>query len=77
MNKPTHSPARISAALAASGISITRVVEGYRYARNGNAHNPTPELRFDVFCRGRLVGYSPRLREAKDIAVSFLADPEW
>ncbi len=45
--------------------TIHRWVGRYAYARNGNAHNPTPSYRYTVFCNGKNVGSTSKLKDAK------------
>lgn len=56
---------------------ITRRVYGYCYPKNGNLHNPTPKVKWDVTYKGRRVGTFLRLRDAEEVAANFSADPEW
>lgn len=56
-----------------NGNLIEKRVTGYAYPRNGNAHNPTPRIRWDVRSggSGRLLGRFATKREAK----AFLEGP--
>jgi len=56
--------------------TITKWITGYAYARNGNAHNPTPRVRWMVTDQSRLVGGAATLREAKEIARDWTDNPE-
>lgn len=47
--------------------------QGYAYARNGNAHNPTPRVCFVVFIDDARRGDEPKLRGAKELAGELLA----
>ena len=60
-----------------SKCEITKKITGYAYARNGNVHNPTPKVRWDVFYKGRRVGSTHYLRQAKELAAMFEQNPEW
>ena len=66
---------KVSAALAAQGISIQRRLDGYPYAKCGNHHNPSPEYTYMVFCGGRRIGQDSLLRKAKEFASEYLATP--
>jgi hypothetical protein len=57
--------------------TVERVLDRYAYARNGNAHNPTPYYIWTVSYKGRRVGSQHSLKDAKSLAVEFMADPEW
>lgn len=39
-----------------AGYRMDRVVSGFAYARNGNAHAPTPRYRWEVFRGDTLIG---------------------
>jgi hypothetical protein len=57
--------------------TIERTLYRYAYPRNGNAHNPSPYFRWTVSYKGRRVGSQRSLKDAKSLAVEFMADPEW
>lgn len=60
-----------------AGCEITKRVLRYAYPKNGNVHNPTPTYVWIVAYKGRVVGRALKLREAKELAREFMADPEW
>lgn len=44
--------------------TIEKIIVGYAYARNGNAHNPTPKIEWVVKnSSGKIVDRGPRKRE--------------
>lgn len=54
------------------GIAIFERIVHYAYARNGNAHNPTPYIAWDIFTVGDSENGAPfmscrTLKEAKEI----------
>ena len=51
--------------------TVRRVLEGTRYPKSGNASNPTPEYRWDVYRDGKLVGTLGRLRHARLLIEEF------
>lgn len=51
-------------------FKIEKVIAGYAYAKNGNLHNPTPRVRYDIYRDGKLIGSDSKLSEAK----KFIAD---
>lgn len=57
---------KVSRRKVPAGYRIERVVSGFAYARNGNAHNPTPTYRWEVFFEGELVGTSYSEKSALD-----------
>jgi hypothetical protein len=44
---------------------IKKVIVGYAYPKNGNAHNPTPKVHYHVYRDGQLVIREFKLRDAK------------
>lgn len=46
----------------ARGITVVRVLARQAYGRNGNAHNPTPTYRWDVWHKGACLGGTARFR---------------
>jgi hypothetical protein len=57
--------------------TVTREIQGYAYARNGNAHRPTPRYIWKVVYKDRLVGIFSTARAAKEVAAAFTRNPEW
>ncbi len=55
-------------------IQVTKRIIGYAYARNGNAHNPTPKVIWETFVDGKLVGTSRLKREAVALGNDVVAD---
>lgn len=51
-----------------SGYHVEKVITGYGYARNGNNHNPTPHVRWDVRHNGRLIGSAGKRSHVVEIA---------
>lgn len=49
-------------------IEIRKVVAGYAYPRNGNAHNPTPRYRWEVWADGKRVGSATSRKSAEGLA---------
>ena len=68
--RPTLSEAALS-----MGITVDRVKSGEAYARNGNAHNPTPRYRWEVRHAGRLVGTQYKAGSAIELANDYAVDP--
>lgn len=54
--------------LAARGITIERIVMGYAYPRNGNAHKTTPRVTWVVKRDGQVSGSYCRKRDALGLA---------
>jgi hypothetical protein len=50
---------------------IVKRVYGYAYPRNGNFHNPTPRVAWDLFVNGKLVDSFPTKREALAAIASY------
>ena len=46
----------------ALGVTVLRVLAHQAYGRNGNAHNPTPTYRWDVWHKGACLGGTARFR---------------
>lgn len=55
MKHPTLSPAAIAA-----GLTVEKFVIGHAYARNGNAHNPTERVVWQVKQGARCTHGTPR-----------------
>lgn len=51
----------------AAGFKVLRIVSSHAYARNGNAHNPTPNYRWEVFSQDRLIGTVSRRKAASEL----------
>lgn len=51
--------------------TVRRVLEGTKYPKSGNASNPTPEYRWDVYQDGKLVGTLGRLKHARLLIEEF------
>ena len=65
----------LSAEELAAGYTIDRVAGKPAYARNGNAHNPTVEYRYDVKLHGKLVGTKYKLGKAISLVEDHKKDP--
>jgi len=46
-------------------FEIKKVVTGYAYPKNGNAHNPTPKTVYLIYRDGQLIGTDLKLKDAK------------
>jgi hypothetical protein len=44
------------------GYIIRKRITGYAYPRNGNFHNPTPRVCWEVYCGTRLIDSARLLR---------------
>lgn len=51
-----------------TGVQIIRHTHSYAYARNGNAHNPTPKYHWRVFFDGKLADEKLNSAAAKELA---------
>ena len=59
------------------GLTIETTVVGYAYARNGNAHNPTPHKKWFVRdAAGKWITWSDSLKGAKASVDDYLAHSE-
>lgn len=45
--------------------TIRKRITGYAYPRNGNTHNPTPRVLWEVYEGGRLIDSSYKLRQLR------------
>jgi hypothetical protein len=61
---PNHYPKE---AATMSTYTVTRVVTGHSYARNGNLDRPTERVRWEVRRDGRLIGTVSTRRKADDL----------
>lgn len=57
--------------MTVNGCEIRKWVKGHAYARNGNTHNPTPRVSWEVYKNGRPADNARTLREAKEFAHTF------
>jgi len=55
---------KIAKHLRDAGGEVQSICVGFKYARNGNLHNPTPELVWTASLRGRLVTAGASSRRA-------------
>ena len=46
-------------------LTIHKVIWAYRYPRNGNMHNPTPLVRWEVRDNGKLIDSCRLLRQVR------------
>lgn len=60
--------------LADAGVKIIRHIHSYAYARNGNAHNPTPNYKWRVYLNGKLETEEYTSARAKIAALDVLQD---
>lgn len=65
--QPAHAD-KTTPITGAPGFEIRRRLVGYAYARNGNAHNPTPSYQWHLLLNGRLVDRSYRRGTLVDAA---------
>lgn len=67
---------KLSKRAQAAGMSIEKFISGSAYARNGNAHNPTPRVQWILkTAEGRQVGQSYKMSDMIEMAEQWLDDP--
>lgn len=59
-----------------AGLSVSKRITGYAYARNGNTHNPTPRVRWELRNKeGQLLDTASTLSDLLSTAEEFVGQP--
>lgn len=66
-------PAKLSQDLRALGADLYSTCTGFKYARNGNVHNPTPELLYVGTYQGQVVTRQRTARAAKETLAAHIS----